>query len=73
MPGPTNAVADARPKLAGLISAVCGVGMSHAAALESEGRMIDKYSLASKHDFGLNMIPGGADNLRHARRFLRQV
>jgi len=51
--------ADDRPKLAGLVSAVCGVGMTRDAALEAEEKMVDKYSLASKHPYGQNMVPGG--------------
>lgn len=64
-------ITDDRPKLAGLISAVCGVGMSRDDALDAEERLVDKYSLASKHPYGLNMIPGGLAGLKHARRFLR--
>jgi len=62
---------DDRPSLAGLISSVCGVGLSREAALEAEERLVDKYSLSSKHPFGLNMIPGGLAGVRQARRFLR--
>jgi hypothetical protein len=62
---------DDRPKLAGLVSAVCGVGMTRDAALEAEERMVDKYSLASKHPYGLNMIPGGLAGLKQARHLLR--
>jgi hypothetical protein len=62
---------DDRPKLVGLISSVCGTGMSREAALLAEERMVDKYSLASKHPYGLNMIPGGLAGMRHIRRFLK--
>jgi hypothetical protein len=62
---------DDRPKLAGLVSAVCGVGMTRDTALAAEERMVDKYSLASKHSYGLNMIPGGLAGLKQARHFLR--
>lgn len=51
--------ADARPKLAGIITALCSTGMTREMALEAEERMVEKYSLASKHPLGLNMIPGG--------------
>jgi hypothetical protein len=64
-------ITDGRPKLAGLVSAVCGVGMSRDDALDAEERLVDKYSLASKHPYGLNMISGGLAGLKHARRFLR--
>lgn len=64
---------DDRPKLAGLVSAVCGVGMTREAALQAEERMVDKYSLASKHPYGLNMIPGGLAGLKQARHFLRDL
>ena len=47
--------------------------MAREAALEAEERMVDKYSLASKHPYGLNMIPGGLAGLRQARRFLREL
>jgi hypothetical protein len=68
-----HGIADDRPKLAGLVSAVCGVGMTRDGALAAEGRMVDKYSLASKHPHGLNMIPGGLAGLQHARRILHGV
>lgn len=62
---------DDRAKLAGIISSVCGTGMSREAALAAEERMVDKYSLASKHPYGLNMIPGGLAGLSHIRNLLR--
>jgi hypothetical protein len=62
---------DDRAKLAGIISSVCGTGMSREAALVAEERMVDKYSLASKHPYGLNMIPGGLAGMSHIRHFLR--
>jgi hypothetical protein len=65
-----HGIADDRPKLAGLISAICGVGMTREAALDAEEKLVDKYSLASKHPYGLNMIPGGLAGLKQARRLL---
>lgn len=62
---------DARPKLSGLVSVVCGSGLSQAAAFEAEEAMVEKYSLASKHPLGLNMIPGGLAGARTAKRFRR--
>lgn len=62
---------DDRVKLAGIISSVCGTGMSRESALAAEERMVDQYSLASKHPYGLNMIPGGLAGLSHIRNFLR--
>lgn len=59
---------DDRPKLRGLITVVCGTGLSREAAEESEEAMVEKYSLGSKHPRGLNMIPGGAAGPSHARR-----
>jgi len=47
------------PRLTGIISAICGLGLSEEQAMESEEYLVDKYSLASKHQYGLNMIPGG--------------
>ncbi|WP_298953953.1 hypothetical protein [uncultured Methylobacterium sp.] len=58
---------DLRPKLGGLITAICAVGLSRQQAMETEDYLINKYSLASKHRFGLNMIPGGTAGGRHAR------
>ncbi len=66
-----SGVEDARPKLRGLVNAICGVGLTKEAALEAEEALVDKYSLASKHPCGLNMIPGGLAGARHARRFSR--
>jgi len=48
-----------RPRLTGIISAICGVGLNEDQAMQSEEYLVDKYSLASKHRNGLNMIPGG--------------
>jgi hypothetical protein len=45
--------------------------MTRDTALEAEQKVIDKYSLAFKHPFGMNMIPGGLAGPKHARRFLR--
>jgi len=65
-------VADGRPTLRGLITTICATGLSHREALDVEEAMVDKYSLASKHPNGLNMIPGGAAGLRRAERFKSQ-
>ncbi len=65
--------ADDRPKLAGIVSAILGTGMSREAALDAEERLVDKNSLRSKHRYGLNMIPGGLAGLRHAREFFRKA
>ena len=65
-------VSDERPKLHGLITTICATGLSHREALDAEEAMVEKYSLASKHPNGLNMIPGGAAGLRAAQRFKGQ-
>ncbi len=59
-------VPDERPKLRGLITTICATGLSRDEALDVEEAMVEKYSLASKHPDGLNMIPGGAAGLRRA-------
>lgn len=64
-----HGVLDERPKLCGLITTICATGLSHGEALDVEEAMVEKYSLASKHANGLNMIPGGAAGLRAAQRF----
>lgn len=64
-----SGINDERPKLRGLITAICATGLSREAAEEAEEAMVEKYSLASKHPRGLNMIPGGAAGARHTRRF----
>jgi hypothetical protein len=46
------------PKLTGIISALCGVGLDRNSALAVEDRLIEKYSLSSKFIGGLNMISG---------------
>ena len=50
---------DDRPKLAGIVSALPGVGLSEDSAMDIEEYLVEKYSLSSKHLHGLNMIPGG--------------
>ncbi|HDR9104524.1 TPA: hypothetical protein QDB04_001341 [Burkholderia vietnamiensis] len=52
------------PKLAGIISAICAVGLDEDMALDIEEYLVDKYSLATKHPNGLNMIPGGREGIR---------
>lgn len=64
-----SGVVDQRPKLAGLVTAICAAGLTREEAMETEEYLVDKYSLASKHRLGLNMIPGGAAGVRHVRRF----
>ena len=63
---------DDRARLAGLVTAICGVGMTRDMALEAEERMVEKYSLATKHPLGLNMIPGGMAGIAHVRRFAKK-
>lgn len=55
---------DERPKLAGIVSSLCAVGLNEDAALDTEEYLVDKYSLSSKHPAGLNMIPGGREGIR---------
>ncbi len=52
------------PKLAGIISAICAVGLNEDMALDIEEYLVDKHSLATKHPNGLNMIPGGREGIR---------
>lgn len=68
-----SGIVDDRAKLRGLITVVCGTGLSREAAEESEEAMVEKYSLASRHRFGLNMIPGGSAGIRLASRFTRRA
>ena len=60
---------DDRPRLAAIITDLCATGLSYERALEIEEYLVDKYSLASKHPLGLNMIPGGKAGIAHARQF----
>ena len=55
---------DDRPKLAGVITSLCSVGIDKDMAKDTEEYLVDKYSLASKHSLGLNMIPGGREGIR---------
>lgn len=52
-----------------IINALCAVGLTKDQALETEEYLVEKYSLAEKHEFGLNMIPGGRAGIAMARRF----
>lgn len=62
---------DDRPRLAGIVTALCSTGLTQEVALETEQYLVDKYSLAGKHPFGLNMIPGGRAGIAHAGLFRR--
>jgi hypothetical protein len=55
--------AEKRPKLTGIVSALCGVGLSKDSAMDIEEYLVEKYSLSSKHPSGLNMIPGGREGI----------
>jgi hypothetical protein len=48
---------------------LCAVGVDEDMAKDIEEYLVDKYSLASKHPKGLNMIPGGREGIR----FLHQL
>lgn len=61
-------VVDDRPKLRGLVTAICATGLTKAQAYDAEEAMVEKYSLASKHPRGLNMVPGGAAGARWFRK-----
>lgn len=62
-----GAVANA-PKLAGIVTAICAVGLNEDAAMDTEEYLVEKYSLSSKHSKGLNMIPGGREGIRSLRK-----
>jgi hypothetical protein len=59
---------EPRPKLAGLITSICAVGLDENMALDVEEYLVDKYSLVTKHPNGLNMIPGGREGIRVLHR-----
>src|SRR3546814_19910075 len=63
-----NGVPDGRPKLAGIITAICAAGLMEAQAMNVGEYLVDKYSLSSKHKNGLNMIPGGYEGIRSLHR-----
>jgi hypothetical protein len=52
------------PKLKGMVSAICAIGLDESSAMDTEEYLVDKYSLSSKHLNGLNMIPGGREGIR---------
>lgn len=60
--------AEERPKLAGIVSALSGVGLSKDSAMDIEEYLVEKYSLSSKHPRGLNMIPGGREGIAALHR-----
>ena len=51
-----------------LITIVCAIGLNEDAPMDTEEYLVDKYSLASKHASGLNMIPGGYEGVRVLHR-----
>jgi hypothetical protein len=55
---------DQRAKLAGIVTAICAIGLDEDMALDVEEYLVDKYSLAAEHPNGLNMIPGGREGIR---------
>jgi hypothetical protein len=61
---------DPRPKLAGLITSICAVGLQEEAAMDVEEYLVDKYSFAQKHELGLNMIPGGREGIHALHRLV---
>lgn len=70
-----SGVPDARPKLAGIVTALCAIGLTEEQAMDVEEYLVDKYSLSSKHKHGLNMIPGGYEGIRslHALSILKDA
>jgi hypothetical protein len=56
------------PRLAGIVSALSGVGLSKDSAMDIEEYLVEKYSLSSKHPRGLNMIPGGREGIEALHR-----
>ena len=60
------------PALAGVITTLCLVGGTRDQALNTEEVLVDRYSLASKHKNGLNMIPGGTEGVKLAQRFRKR-
>ncbi|MEK7993628.1 MAG: hypothetical protein AAB403_07475 [Planctomycetota bacterium] len=50
--------------LKGLVTCLLSVGLDEDAAMDAEEYLVDKYSLASRHLHGLNMIPGGREGVR---------
>jgi hypothetical protein len=56
------------PMLTGVVSSICAVGLDEDSAMDAEEYLVDKYSLSSKHQKGLNMIPGGREGIRALRR-----
>jgi len=63
-------IATNAPKLAGVVTAICAVGLNEDAAMDTEEYLVDKYSLSSKHSEGLNMIPGGREGIRVLHKLL---
>lgn len=59
-----SGIAETRPSLAGIVTAVCAIGLTEVQAMDVEEYLVDKYSLSSKHEYGLNMIPGGYEGIR---------
>ncbi|GFK93876.1 hypothetical protein NNJEOMEG_01714 [Fundidesulfovibrio magnetotacticus] len=56
------------PKLEGVVTSICAVGLNTDQAMDTEEYLVDKYSLSSKHEYGLNMIPGGYEGIRCLHR-----
>jgi hypothetical protein len=57
--------------LIGIVSAICAVGLDEDAAMDTEEYLVDKYSLSSKHDAGLNMIPGGKEGIKRLHELVQ--
>lgn len=70
-----SGIQDFRPKLAGMVAALCAIGLTEQQAMDTEEYLVDKYSLSSKHKRGLNMIPGGYEGIRtlHVLSFIKEA
>lgn len=59
-----RALRDIVPTAKQIHHTIIAAGLSQDQAYDAEEYLVDKYSLASKHVHGLNMLPGGHEGLR---------
>lgn len=63
-----KAIREILPTANRLVHCIIAAGLTKEQAYDAEEYLVDKYSLRSKHEHGLNILPGGFEGLRQLGR-----